>query len=163
MSPVATTDLKTAELNAALLIDSSPFLKAIIQQIRANDPYGTYRNWADEILLKPYVIAKKKRREIPVEGEVDPITLGRILAFYRAIAARIEEETGQLSQVVIDLSHEGFGWALIFSGRLILVSKTLRDAQRFGFDSLEKLNAEGEKLVQKGIDLAQRFPAVCNL
>ena len=163
MSPVATTELQTAELNAALFIDSSPFLKAIIQQIRANDPYGTYRNWADEILLKPYVIAKKKRREIPVEGDVDPITLGRILAFYRAIAARIEEETGQLSQVVIDLSHEGFGWALIFSGRLILVSKTLRDAQRFGFDSLEKLNTEGEKLVQKGIDLAQRFPAVCNL
>ncbi len=163
MSPVATTDPKTAELDAALVIDSSPFLKAIVQQIRANDAYGTYRNWADEILLKPYIIPKKKRREIPVEGDVDPITLGRILAFYRAIAARIEEETGQLSQVVIDLSHEGFGWALIFSGRLILVSKTLRDAQRFGFDTLEKLNAEGEKLVQKGIDLAQRFPAVCNL
>ena len=162
MSPAA-TDVKTTELDAALVIDSSPFLKAIIQQIRANDPYGTYRNWADEILLKPYIMSKKKRREIPVEGEVDPITLGRILGFYRAIAARIEQETGQLSQVVVDLSHEGFGWALIFSGRLILVSKTLRDAQRFGFDSLEKLNAEGEKLVQKGIDLAQRFPAVCDI
>ena len=163
MSPVATTDTKTAALDAALVIDGSPFLKAIVQQIRANDAYGTYRNWADETLLKPYIIPKKKRREISVEGDVDPITLGRILAFYRAIAARIEEETGQLSQVVVDLSHEGFGWALIFSGRLILVSKTLRDAQRFGFDSLEKLGAEGEKLVQKGIDLAQRFPAVCDI
>ncbi|MEM1240223.1 MAG: NifX-associated nitrogen fixation protein [Cyanobacteria bacterium P01_H01_bin.26] len=163
MSPTATTDLNTPDLTTALTVDSSPFLKAIIQQIRANDPYGTYRNWADEILLKPYLISKKKRREISVEGEVDPITLARISAFYRAIAARIEEETGQLSQVVVDLSHEGFGWALIFSGRLILVSKTLRDAHRFGFDSLEKLNAEGEKLVKKGIDLAERFPAVCNL
>ncbi len=164
MSPVATTtDKETAALDAALVIDSSPFLKAIVQQIRANDPYGTYRNWADETLLKPYIIPKKKRREISVEGDVDPITMGRILAFYRAIAARIEEETGQLSQVVVDLSHEGFGWALIFSGRLILVSKTLRDAQRFGFDSLEKLAAEGEKLVQKGIELAERFPAVCNI
>ncbi len=162
MSSVATAT-KTPDLESALVIDSSPFLKAIVQQIRANDPYGTYRNWADEILLKPYIISKKKRREIPVEGEVDPITLGRILAFYRAIAACIEEETGQLSQVVVDLSHEGFGWALIFSGRLILVSQTLRDAQRFGFDTLEKLNAAGEKQVNKGIDLAQRFPEVCNL
>ncbi|MEO0536297.1 MAG: NifX-associated nitrogen fixation protein [Cyanobacteria bacterium P01_A01_bin.123] len=159
MSPVEAP----AAVDAALTIDNSPFLKAIIQQIRANDAYGTYRNWADEILLKPYIIAKKKRREIPVEGDVDPITLGRILGFYRAIAARIEEETGQLSQVVVDLSHEGFGWALIFSGRLILVSKTLRDAQRFGFDSLEKLNAEGEKLVQKGIDLARKYPEVCDV
>lgn len=64
---------------------------------------------------------------------------------------------------MIDLSHEGFGWALVFSGRLILVSKTLRDAQRFSFDSLEKLNAEGEKLVQKGIDLALKYGNVCDL
>lgn len=159
MSPVETP----TAVNAALVIDSSLFLKAIVQQIRANDPYGTYRNWADELLLKPYILSKKERREIPVEGDVDPITLGRILAFYRAIAARIEEETGQLSQVVVDLSHEGFGWALIFSGRLILVCKTLRDAQRFGFDSLEKLNAEGEKLVKKGIDLARKYPEVCDI
>jgi len=159
MSPVETP----TAADAALTVGGSPFLKALVQQVRANDAYGTYRNWADELLLKPYVIPKKQRREIPVEGDVDPITLSRIMGFYRAIAARIEEETGQLSQVVVDLSHEGFGWALIFSGRLILVSKTLRDAQRFGFDSLEKLNVEGEKLAQKGIDLACKFPQVCNI
>lgn len=171
MSPVATpvapeapsTHSLTTALATALIIDSSPFLRAIVQQIRANDPYGTYRNWADELLLKPYILSKRERREISVEGDVDPITKSRILAFYRAIAARIEEETGQLSQVVIDLSHEGFGWALIFSGRLILVSKTLRDAQRFGFDTLEKLNTEGEKLVIKGIELARQYPEVCQL
>ncbi len=159
MSPVAPS---TAQ-DAALAIDSSPFLKALVQQIRANDAYGTFRNWSDELLLKPYVLSKKQRREIPVDGDVDPITLGRILGFYRAIAICIETETSQLSQVVVDLSHEGFGWALVFSGRLILVSKTLRDAQLFGFDSLEKLNAEGEKLVQKGIDLARKFPEVCDI
>jgi probable nitrogen fixation protein len=157
------TTATTPTLDSALLIDGSPFLKALVQQIRANDPYGTYRHWADELLLKPYILSKAQKREISVEGEVDPITQGRIMAFYRAIAHRIEQETGRLSQVVIDLSHEGFGWALIFSGRLILVSKTLRDAQRFGFDSLEKLSAEGEKLVAKGIDLARQYPTVCDL
>ena len=162
MSPVETTVAPDA-LEAALLIDSSSFLKALVQQIRVNDAYGTYRNWTDALLLKPFILSKKQRRAIPVEGEVDPITQGRILAFYRAIAARIEEETGQLSQVVIDLSHEGFGWALIFSGRLILVAKTLRDAQRFGFDTLEKLSAEGEKLVAKGIELGLKYPEVCEL
>lgn len=142
---------------------ASPFLKAIVQQIRVNDPYGTYRNWGDELLLKPFIVTKAQKREISVEGEVDPITKGRILAFYRAIAHRIESETGMLSQVVIDLSHEGFGWALIFSGRLLLVAKTLRDAQRFGFESLEKLAAEGEKITDAGIALANRFPEVGKL
>ncbi|GAB4374561.1 MAG: NifX-associated nitrogen fixation protein [Elainellaceae cyanobacterium] len=141
----------------------TPFLKAITQQIRANDPYGTYRNWSDELLLKPYVVSKAQKREISVDGEVDPITKGRILGFYRAIAHQIEAKTGLLCQVVIDLSHEGFGWALVFSGRLLVVSKTLRDAQRFGFDSLEKLEAEGTKIIESGVNLANRFPEVGKL
>jgi probable nitrogen fixation protein len=139
---------------------NSPFLKAIVQQFRGQDSYGTYRNWSDELLLKPFIVSKQKKREISLEGEVDPVTQARIMAFYRAVAACIEKETGLLSQVVIDLSHEGFGWALVFSGRLLLVTKTLRDAHRFGFDSLEKLAEEGERFVEKGIDLAKRFPEV---
>lgn len=144
-------------------VENSAFLKAIVQQIRANDPYGTYRNWSDELLLKPYVVTKSQKREISVEGDVDPITKGRIMAFYRAIASCIETETGQLAQVVIDLSHEGFGWALVFCGRLLVVSRTLRDAQRFGFDSLEKVAVEGEKLVQSGVDYINRFPDVAKI
>lgn len=142
---------------------TSPFLKTLVQQIRANDSYGFYRTWSDELLLKPFVVSKQKKREISVEGEVDPATQSRINAFFRAIAASIEKETGLLSNVVVDLSHEGFGWALVFSGRLLLTIKTLRDAHRFGFDSLEKLAEEGEKFVQKGIDLAKRFPEVGKL
>jgi probable nitrogen fixation protein len=138
----------------------TPFLKTLVQQIRAQDTYGVYRNWADELILKPYVVTKQKKREISVEGEVDPGTLSRINAFFRAIAANIENETGLISNVVINIGHEGFGWALVFSGRLLLCVKTLRDAHRFGFDSLEKLSEEGETLVKKGIDLAKRFPEV---
>jgi probable nitrogen fixation protein len=138
----------------------SPFLKAIVQQFRGQDSYGTYRNWSDDLLLKPFIVSKQKKREISIEGEVDPMTQARIMAFYRAVAACIEKETGLVSQVVVDLSHEGFGWALVFSGRLLLAAKTLRDAHRFGFDSLEKLAEEGEKFVQTGVSLAQRFPEV---
>lgn len=144
-------------------IASSPFLKSIVQQIRVNDPYGTFRTWSDELLLKPYVVSKAQKRAISVEGDVDPITKGRIMAFYRAIAHQIEAETGLLSQVVIDLSHEGFGWVLVFSGRLLLVARTLRDAQRFGFDSLEKMAAEGDKITQAAIALGNKYPEVGRL
>jgi probable nitrogen fixation protein len=140
-----------------------PFLKALVQQIRAQDSYGFYRTWTDELILKPYIVTKQKKREISVEGEVDPATISRINAFFRAVAASIEKETGLISNVVIELGHEGFGWALVFSGRLLLAVKTLRDAHRFGFDSFEKLDEEGTKFVEKGIDLAKRFPEVGNL
>ena len=139
---------------------AKPFLQELVKQIRGQDNYGTYRTWSDELILKPYIVSKERKRQISVEGEVDPVTKARIMGFYRAIAARIEQETGLLGQVIIDLSHEGFGWAFVFCGRLLVVAKTLRDAQRFGFDSFEKLEAEGEKLVQKGIELARRYPEV---
>jgi Protein of unknown function, DUF269 len=39
----------------------------------------------------------------------------------------------------------------------------LRDAQRFGFDSMEKLAAEGEKLVKSAVDLANRHREVAKI
>jgi probable nitrogen fixation protein len=158
---MSATEITTSTIVTELL--ESDFAKALVQQIRVNDPYGTYRHWSDELLLKPFVVSRAQKREISVDGDVDPTTKVRILAFYRAIAARIEQQTGQLSQVVVDLSHEGFGWALIFSGRLLLVVRTLRDAQRFGFDSFEKLIAEGDKLANMGIEMATRYSDVCKL
>ena len=91
------------------------------------------------------------------------MTISRINAFYRAIAIRIEQETGLLSQVVADLNHEGFGWILVFSGRLLLVKKTMRDVHRFGFESLDKLAEEGDSLVQKAVELATNFREVGEL
>ncbi len=142
---------------------SSAFIKALVQQIRGLDTYGTYKKWSDDLLLKPYIVTKQDKRKISVEDDVDLRTISRINAFYRAIAIRIEQETGLLSQVVADLNHEGFGWVLVFSGRLLLVKKTMRDVHRFGFNSLEKLAEEGDILVQKGVELAQRFREVGEL
>jgi probable nitrogen fixation protein len=149
----------STENNAALVAENA-FLQELVRQMRAQDHYGTFRSWADELVIAPFVVSKQKKKEISVDGDVDPVTKLRVYSFYRAIAALIEKETGQLCQVVIDLSHEGFGWALIWTGRLMVVNRTLRDAQRFGFDSLEKLATEGEKLTQSGIEMIQRFPQV---
>ncbi|MBD2345618.1 NifX-associated nitrogen fixation protein [Anabaena subtropica] len=148
---------------AESVVSTSPFLKALVLQIRGQDAYGVYRSWSDDLLLKGFVVTKQKKREISVQGEVDPVTIARIMSFFKAIAARIEQETGLISQVVLDLSHEGFGWALVFSGRLILTVKTLRDAHRFGFDSLEKLAEEGDRYVERGVDLANRYKEVSKL
>jgi len=153
----AATTEAVKEENAAFVANNL-FLQELLQQIRANDHYGVYRSWADELVLAPFVVSKKKKREISVDGDVDPTTQLRVLCYYRAVAARIEKETGKLCQVVIDLSHEGFGWALVWTGKLLVTSQTLRDAQRFGFDSLQKMAERGEKLVTSGVDSISRYP-----
>lgn len=140
------------------IVAERPFLQALVQQVRAQDHYGVYRSWADELVLNQFVVSKEKKRTISVQGDVDPATQLRILCFYRAVAAVLEQETGKLCQVVVDLSHEGFGWVLVWTGRLIVVNRTLRDAQRFGFNSLEKVAEQGDKLVKSGLETLQRFP-----
>jgi probable nitrogen fixation protein len=157
------SDTNSVKPDSSFEVKNSPFLQAITQQIRGQDTYGVYRSWSDELLLKPYIVSKQKKREIPIDGDVDPMTISRINAFYRAAAACIESETGFLSQVVVDINHEGFGWILVFSGHLILIRKTMRDAHRFGFDSLEKTAEEGEKLVVKAVDLAKKYSEVGKL
>jgi probable nitrogen fixation protein len=58
------------------------------------------------------------------------------------------------------MSHEGFGRMVLIAGRLIVVNKQLRDVHRFGFPSMEKLAEEGEKLVNAGIDMINRYSEV---
>lgn len=140
-----------------------PFLQELIRQIRAQDSFGTYRTWSDALLLKPFILSREEKKAIALQDTVSPLTRSRIFTFYRAIAACIEQETGLLAQVSIDLNEEGFGWALVFCGRLLVVRRSLRDAQRFGFPSLEKLLKDADKLVQTGLELADQFPSVGNL
>jgi probable nitrogen fixation protein len=144
------------------IIKESFFLTELVLQVRAQDHYGVYRSWSDELVLANFVVSKEKKRKISVEGDVDSATQLRILCFYRAIASCVEKQTGKLCQVVIDLSHEGFGWAIVWTGRLIVLSRTLRDAQRFGYASLEKLATEGEKLVTSGVGAIAQFPETAN-
>lgn len=159
---MSTTVTEKPEIKTGIVAET-PFLQAVVQQIRAQDHYGVYRSWTDELVLAPFVVSKAKKKEISVDGDVDATTQLRVLSFYRAVATRIENETGKLCQVVIDLSHEGFGWALVWTGRLMVVSRTLRDAQRFGFDSLEKVAEQGEKLVKSGVEMIQRYPEVADI
>lgn len=144
-------------------IYSAPFIKELIRSIQAQDAYGVYKSWSPELILKPYIVSKQEKRKISTEDEVNPMTLSRIKLFYNAIATSIELETNQIMQVVISINHEGFGWALVFCGRLLVVSRTLRDAHRFGFTSLEKLEDEGEKMSRSAIELVKKYKEVCKL
>jgi probable nitrogen fixation protein len=154
-----TTNLPETESNP---VQDSLFLQELVSQVRAQDVYGVYKSWKDELVIANFVVPKEKKKEISLEKGVDPATQLRILYFYRAIAARVEKETGNLCQVALDLSHEGFGWAIVWTGHLIVLSRTLRDAHRFGYPSLKKLATQGEKLVDSGIKTIEKFPETAN-
>jgi len=51
---------------------------------------------------------------------------------------------------------------VLMAGRLVVVNKYLRDVHRFGFESMEKLAEEGEKVVAAGVAMIRQFPEVVN-
>jgi probable nitrogen fixation protein len=143
-------------------VESSTFIKELIKQWRAQDTHGTWDKKSDLDLLSPYIVDKEARKQLPIMGDPDPEILWRLELFYNAVGLSIERATGNMVTPMMKMSHEGFGRMILLAGRLIVVNKQLRDVHRFGFETLDKLAAEGEKLVAAGIEMIEKFPQVAN-
>jgi probable nitrogen fixation protein len=139
------------------------FATEMVRQLRAIDAYGTYDNWPAARILDPMVLTKEQKRAIPVVGDPDEIVMSRVRAFYNAIAALIEKECGLMAVPSINLTHEGFGRALITVGKLVVMDKTLRDVHRFGFPTLSKMKDEADKVLSVALEIIGEYPKVAGL
>jgi probable nitrogen fixation protein len=139
------------------------FAKEMVRQMRAVDTYGTYDNWPVSKILEPFVLTKEKKKEIPVVGDPDEITMSRVKAFYNAISAMIEKECGLMAVPMMNLTHEGFGRSIITVGKLVVMDRTLRDVHRFGFPSLSKMKDEADKLLAVALEIIGQHPKVAGM
>jgi probable nitrogen fixation protein len=156
-----------SQAEAVVMDDSSaledPFIRQIIVQLRAMDSYGTYDTWSDARVLDPMILTKERRREIPIVGDPDEVVISRVKAYYNAIASTIERGCNLMAVPIVNISHEGFGRVLITIGKLVVLDKTLRDVHRFGFDSTDKLSAEGGKLIDQALELVEAYREIAKL
>ncbi len=153
---------------AAVVLDDDPifesdFIKEMVKQMRALDAYGVYEGWTQAKILDPFVLTKERKAAIPVIGDPDEETMARVKAFYNAISSMIESECGKMAIPMINLSHEGFGRAIITVGKLVVMDKTLRDVHRFGFPSLSKMKDEADKLLSVALELVGEHSTVAGL
>ncbi|KAA0680942.1 NifX-associated nitrogen fixation protein [Roseomonas genomospecies 6] len=139
------------------------FLKTLVMLFRAEDSYGAWEGKSDETILAPFILDKEARAAIPIMGDPDPDTLWRLELFYKAVGITVEKQTGHIASPIMKMSHEGFGRMVLTTGRLVVVSKHLRDVHRFGFPSLEKLAADGAKVVEEAVALIRKYPDVADL
>ena len=138
------------------------FTDDLIRLLRANDTFGAWERKSDEEVLAPFILTKAQRREIPIIDDPDPDTLWRLELFYAAIGLGIEKRTNLIATPMMKMSHEGFGRIILFTGRLIVLNKNLRDVHRFGFDSLEKLEEGAMKKIDEAVAMIEKFPEVAN-
>ncbi len=137
-------------LNSEIVLD-------LIKQLRAIDTYDTYDGWANERIIDPIVLTKERKREIPIIGDPDGLTVARIKAYYNSLASLIEKRSGLMAAPIVHLSHEGFGRALIMVGKLVVVDKILRDVHRWGFASLEDLSEKSDQTIAKALELIEKY------
>ncbi|MCW2306903.1 NifX-associated nitrogen fixation protein [Rhodobium gokarnense] len=142
---------------------TTPFATEMLRQMRAVDSYGTWDNAGDHEILDPFVMTKERKREVPVIGDPDELVLARVKAWYNALSASIEAETGLMAVPMVNLTHEGFGRAIIAVGRLIVADKNLRDVHRFGFKSLDAMCEEATKIVARAVALIEEHRDVAKL
>ncbi len=153
---------EAAELIQADAAAEAPFVRELVKIWRAQDTHGAWEGKKDLDLLEPYILDKEKRRALPIVGDPDPDTIWRLELFFNAVALSIEKATGVMISPMLKMHHEGFGRMVLIGGRLIVVNKQLRDVHRFGFDSLAKLAAEGDKYVAVAVEMIRKFPEVAN-
>jgi len=137
----------------------SELVKDLIKQLRAIDTFDTYDGWSNAKIIDPIILTKERKREIPVIGDPDGITVARLKAYYNSLASLIEKKSGLMAVPVVNLSHEGFGRAFVMVGKLIVVDKILRDVHRWGFPSLDAMCEQSDKTIDKALELIEKYRA----
>ncbi len=157
VSPAEAAGGMTAEDAAAL---DGPFVRALVRLIRAHDTYGAWDTRPDIKLLANFVVTREQRQQIPIIGDPDRATVRRLETFYAAVGLIIEQRSGLIATPMIKLSEEGWGRLILTAGRLVVISRSLREVHRFGFPSLARLAEEGEKLVAEAVAMIEQYPEV---
>ncbi|WP_345984514.1 NifX-associated nitrogen fixation protein [Sulfurimonas sp. HSL-1656] len=139
-------------------LEINAFTEELIRQLRATDQFGNWSKMSDEELLtKKYVKTKEQLKEIPIIADIDEMLIGEIKMIYKAIALQFERKTGVMCNVVMEMSHEGFGRCIVIADKIVLVDKYFKDAHRFSFRTLDKLYEDGQKLLDRAFEIYEQY------
>jgi probable nitrogen fixation protein len=137
------------------------FIKTLIGQVRALDQFGTWASKSDEDILKEkYVKTKEDLRNIPVIADIDEMQIKDIRLVFQAIALAFEKKTGIMCSVVMEMSHEGFGRAVVIADKIVITNKFFKDAHRYSFRTYNDLITSGDKMLEDAISIYNKYTIV---
>ncbi len=140
------------------LKEVSLFTEELVRQLRAIDQFGNWSKLSDEeVLTKIYVKTKEDLKLIPIIADIDEMLIGQIKMIFKAVALQFERKTGVMCNVVMEMSHEGFGRCIVIAGRIVLVDKYFKDAHRFSFRTIEKLYEEGDRYLEGAFKTYEQY------
>ncbi|WP_223070349.1 DUF269 domain-containing protein [Paenibacillus caui] len=116
------------------------FGRSLCQILDAYDYFGKGSALSgDEKIARLALFTKEEKQALGMDCTPSPKLRQQVENVFQALALTLEAETNCLVQSMVDMNSEGFGRAIVSSGRLILISTTLRAGLRFPFTSQAKL------------------------
>ncbi|RCX21589.1 putative nitrogen fixation protein [Fontibacillus phaseoli] len=134
------------------------FISSLDRCLQLLDPWGKYENCTPEQRMKQlYLCSPEQKREIAGDCRVSPVVKTQVPLFFQAVAAALEQLSGNLIQSMIEVNEEGFGRALVYSGRTVLVADSFRGGVPFPFAEVEKVLVYGVSCIREGLQNRERF------
>lgn len=134
------------------------FIETLISQIRALDQFGTWAKKSDEeVLAEKYIKSKEALKNIPIIADIDEMQIQDIRLIFQSIALAFELKTGVMCSVVMEMSHEGFGRAVVLAEKIVVTNKFFKDAHRYSFRTYEDLIKDGGKMLGHALEIYEQY------
>lgn len=139
----------------------SAFNRSLCQMIDAYDYFGKGSGLSEEDKIARLLLFTPEEKQA-LSQDCTPNSKLRLQVehVFQAMAVTLEVETERLMQSMVEMNGEGFGRAIVSSGRLILSSVTLRAGLRFPFTSAAKLEKFALNQMREALDWLGRHQEV---
>jgi probable nitrogen fixation protein len=134
-----------------------PFLQELIKQIRDSDAVEDYCKWSDEFLINQLILSSNQRVVSPKKIISAPLNQVLTSAFYKAIGATIERQTGHPTNTFINLRDRELSSAVICCGGVLVLSSLMWGYLSFGFLSLQQLIELAETNIADAVTKASQY------
>jgi probable nitrogen fixation protein len=141
-----------------------PFENCVSSILDAHDRFGLMARKSKEEKLRRHFLLEPdsvKGSGAPCGIDAGPVRR-QAEVFFKAVAMALDMRSGVQVCSIVELDDEGFGRAVIYSGRLVLASLAWRQGQ-FGFTSMDDVCREGERLVASGLEWLEKAPGLVRM
>lgn len=140
------------------------FVRRLCNLLDTEDFFGRYAALSpQEKIVQQFLASSEDKSQSDFNCAVSPKVRQQVPLLFQAIAGVMEERSGIMIQSTAEINNEGFGRGLLYSGRVILVLKSLRAGFPFPFTSEEKVIRYGVECVEEGLAFLDNYKEVTAL
>lgn len=140
------------------------FVRRLCHLLDAEDFFGRHAALsAQDKIARLFLATSEDKDQSDFNCAVSPKVRLQVPMLFQAVAGVMEERSGALIQSSAEINGEGFGRALLYSGRIILVLKSLRAGFPFPFTSEDKAVRYAVACVEEGLSFMGKYNEMTTL